>query len=658
MRLKLTLGIAFAFCSTLAQAVICLPEPAELDRLDPWRAELEACMGAGDCVLEVTDRLDRKLAAAPGGVMLERLRQGQMAMSIDAEQRRKVLAEQYRRRPDLDDQERAWLLARLQGDDAALEALAEDLPWAGLDRLHWRPDLPAPELPEDQREAIFEDFVARCPEALPLLLPEMTSLAISRRWPVWADIRRTLLALPEPPWARMDSQLIWSGLQPDQADPGAQLVAEAEAVADRHSGAAGYWEYLVLGHQSARQNQAATEAAERARAIDPCAAVSMHAMSLRDAEGEWLQEGIDEFNQLLITCPVDLQRLWWWMGLRIEQPEMAGTEGLAIIRRALDEDALPTSARPLLQRFLAIDDLKNGASSDASWQLLAEDFERRLPLIERLRPEMRTWSILDLTDPAAAHVELAFEQGAVDRGSEWMARRSEVRQRHDADLPAELLELLDADDRKLNWLRARAEDRPGEAVILALEAHTVGPTEIKLEDAAEAWQQAGGTTETFERLLAAWQLDLPARWRGWQRFDEPLPELSLSDIEDHRWTLADFDGQRTLVNLWAVWCGPCREELPKVQALHERFADDPDIRVVTINLDPNDEIALRFMAENGYDFPVLLRGVEQDAFNQLALPRNWLVDGQAQRRWQQTGFNPEIARHWVEDAASLLEQLD
>ena len=337
---------------------------------------------------------------------------------------------------------------------------------------------------------------------------------------------------------------------------------------------------------------------------------------------------------------------------------MAGTDGLAIIRQALDENALPGSARPLLQRFLAVDDLMNGASSDASWQLLAEDFERRLPLIARQRPGFRVFPILDLASPAAAHAELAFEQGAVDRGSEWMARRAAVRQRHDADLPAELLELLDADQRKLDWLLALAEDRPGEAVIIALEAHTVGPTEIKLEDAAEAWLQAGGTTETFERLLAAWQLDLPARWRGWQRLDEPLPELGLSDAIGRSWTLADFDGQRTLVNLWAVWCGPCREELPKVQALHERFADDPDIRVVTINLDPNDDIALRFMAEHGYDFPVLLRGVEQDAFNHLALPRNWLVDGRGQRRWQQTGFNPEIARHWVEDAASLLEQLD
>lgn len=658
MRLRLTLGIVFAFCSTLAQALICLPEPAELDRLDRWRAELEACMGAGDCVLAVGDRLEQNLAVEPGGVMLERLRQGQISLNIDAEHRFEVLADAYRQRPDLDDQERAWLLARLQGDDAALEALAEDLPWAGLDRLHWRPDLPAPELPEDQRETIFKDFVARCPEALPRLLPEMTALALSPRWPIWAEIRRTLLALPEPPWDEMNSHLIWTGLQPDQADPGAQLVAEAEALADRHSGSAGYWEYLVLIHQSARQNQAATEAAERARAIDPCAAVSMHAMSLRDAEGEWLQEGIDEFNQLLITCPVDLQRLWRWMVLRMEQPEMAGTDGLAIIRQALDEDALPRSARPLLQRFLAVDELKNGASSDASWQLLAEDFERRLPLIERLRPEMRTWSILDLTDPAAAHAELAFEQGAVDRGSEWMARRAAVRQRHDDDLPAELLELMDAEDRKLDWLLALAEDRPGEAVILALEAHTIGPTEISLEDAAEAWLQAGGTTDTFERLLAAWQLDLPARWRGWQRFDEPLPELGLSDAEGRSWTLADFDGQRTLVNLWAVWCGPCRDELPKVQALHERFADDPDIRVVTINLDPNDDIALRFMAEHGYDFPVLLRGADKETFNRLSLPRNWLVDGQGQRRWQQTGFNPEIARHWVEDAASLLEQLD
>ena len=460
------IGLLLLMLTHVAQASVCLPGSTDFERLDAWRAEAEACTGAGDCVLAVGDRLEQNLAVEPGGVMLERLRQEHVAADIDAGQRGEALAEQYRQRKDLPEKERAWLLARLTRDDAALAALAEDLPWAGLDRLQLSPDLPQPDLSEDQREAIFEDFAARCPEPLPRLLPEMTALALSPRWPIWTEIRQTLLALPEPPWAEMNSS------------------------------------------------------------------------------------------------------------------------------------------------------------------------------------------------PAGAHAELAFEQGAVERGSEWMARRAAVRQRHDDDLPEELLNLLDAVDRKLNWLHARAEDRPGEAVILALEAHTVGPTEIKLEDAAEAWLEAGGTTETFERLLAAWQLDLPARWRGWQRVDEPLPELSLSDAEGRSWTLADFDGQRTLVNLWAVWCGPCREELPKVQALHERFADDADIRVVTINLDPNDDIALRFMAEHGYDFPVLLRGADDEAFNRLSLPRNWLVDGKAQRRWQQTGFNPDIARHWVDDAAGLLQQLD
>jgi thiol-disulfide isomerase/thioredoxin len=93
--------------------------------------------------------------------------------------------------------------------------------------------------------------------------------------------------------------------------------------------------------------------------------------------------------------------------------------------------------------------------------------------------------------------------------------------------------------------------------------------------------------------------------------------------------LSDLRGGPVLVNLWATWCPPCREEMPYLQSLHDRFSP-LGLRTVAISVDDRSARAQvsSFIADVGVEFDVLLdpRGRSMDVFQVFGLPATFLVD--------------------------------
>jgi len=117
------------------------------------------------------------------------------------------------------------------------------------------------------------------------------------------------------------------------------------------------------------------------------------------------------------------------------------------------------------------------------------------------------------------------------------------------------------------------------------------------------------------------------------------PVLQATDLATgQRRTLADFAGRPLLVNFWATWCGPCRVEMPSLNALAERLAPE-GLQFVALNHGEMPERVQRFMAE------VPLRGtVLLDRSQMLlkawsggsTLPATFLLDAQGRPRlWAQ-----------------------
>jgi peroxiredoxin len=81
-------------------------------------------------------------------------------------------------------------------------------------------------------------------------------------------------------------------------------------------------------------------------------------------------------------------------------------------------------------------------------------------------------------------------------------------------------------------------------------------------------------------------------------------DFTLTDLQGKAWTLKDLRGKVVLVNFWATWCPPCRKEMPDLEALSKRFADQGFV-VLAISDEEADKVK-PFIAERAITYPILL----------------------------------------------------
>jgi peroxiredoxin len=120
--------------------------------------------------------------------------------------------------------------------------------------------------------------------------------------------------------------------------------------------------------------------------------------------------------------------------------------------------------------------------------------------------------------------------------------------------------------------------------------------------------------------------------------DQPAPELTLFDLDGNQVSLSDFMGQVVLLNNWATWCPPCREEMPEFQAYYQKYRDS-GFEVVAIEAgDPEPEVR-RFVEEQGLEFVVLLDpgNISLITFQNSSLPNSFVIDRQGHLRFAWVG---------------------
>jgi thiol-disulfide isomerase/thioredoxin len=179
--------------------------------------------------------------------------------------------------------------------------------------------------------------------------------------------------------------------------------------------------------------------------------------------------------------------------------------------------------------------------------------------------------------------------------------------------------------------------------------------------ARELWAALGGSQETY----AAWLEAPPAAGRPKpavasagsppREVSIALPAMDLKDMEGKTWTLANIKGKATLINLWATWCGPCRDELPYLQKLYNRTQERSDVQVITLNMDDNPGLIEPFLKQNKYTFPVLLAKDYADAsFKIQGIPTNYITDSAATIRLEYLGFGGS-GDDWIGKMLASLE---
>lgn len=142
------------------------------------------------------------------------------------------------------------------------------------------------------------------------------------------------------------------------------------------------------------------------------------------------------------------------------------------------------------------------------------------------------------------------------------------------------------------------------------------------------------------------------------RAGDAAPDFTVSLFDGGSVRLSDLRGKTVLVNFWATWCPPCREELTRVQAeLIDRF-EGRDFVFLPISRGETRETVARFREQTGYRFPMGL-DPEQTIYKMYAtnfIPRNFLVGPDGRVIVATTGYEPEEFDALVETIRKSLDK--
>jgi peroxiredoxin len=126
----------------------------------------------------------------------------------------------------------------------------------------------------------------------------------------------------------------------------------------------------------------------------------------------------------------------------------------------------------------------------------------------------------------------------------------------------------------------------------------------------------------------------------------PAPDFDLKDPDGKPVRLLDFRGKPLIVNFWATWCPPCREEMPSMQRAHAAVSKE-GIGVVAINVGEDADTVAQFLASAQVQFPLPLDETSKVVMSYpvRGLPTTFVVDSDGRLAYVATG-----EREWDDPA--------
>lgn len=111
------------------------------------------------------------------------------------------------------------------------------------------------------------------------------------------------------------------------------------------------------------------------------------------------------------------------------------------------------------------------------------------------------------------------------------------------------------------------------------------------------------------------------------RVGEIAPDVVITDLEEIIKQLSEYFGKPTIMVFWATWCGYCKDELPALEMLKEKYGDN--LNILALNGGDSAEDIKDFMEENNYTFETVMVGIEESIkFDAQSIPVTAILDSE------------------------------
>lgn len=133
------------------------------------------------------------------------------------------------------------------------------------------------------------------------------------------------------------------------------------------------------------------------------------------------------------------------------------------------------------------------------------------------------------------------------------------------------------------------------------------------------------------------------------------PEIGLTALDGSRVTLAGLRGKVVVVDFWASWCAPCKQEMPVLESLYKRFKAQ-GLVIVGVSVDSDRAKAQSFVREVRVTFPIVHDAdhAVADRYHPPKMPTSYVIDKAGKVRFVHAGYRAEDARKLEQEITSLL----
>lgn len=137
----------------------------------------------------------------------------------------------------------------------------------------------------------------------------------------------------------------------------------------------------------------------------------------------------------------------------------------------------------------------------------------------------------------------------------------------------------------------------------------------------------------------------------------PAPDFTLGSLEGSNLRLSEYQGRVVMINFWATWCGPCRQEMPLLDELYTQY-QPLGFTILGVNVEEDPSKAKQLLKESPVNFPILYddKSEVSKLYKVVAMPSTVLVDRDGNVRYLHQGYKPGYEESYQHQVRALIRE--
>jgi peroxiredoxin len=139
--------------------------------------------------------------------------------------------------------------------------------------------------------------------------------------------------------------------------------------------------------------------------------------------------------------------------------------------------------------------------------------------------------------------------------------------------------------------------------------------------------------------------------------DSAAPDFSLPARGGSTIDLSQFKGQVVMINFWASWCGPCRQEMPLLESMYQKYKP-LGFTLIGVNVEPDQKDAMSFLKQTPVSFPVLFdaKSKVSGLYNVQGMPTTVFIDRKGKVRLVHESYKPGDENLYMDQIRTLIRE--